>query len=89
MKVLFFASLRDEVGRPFVDLPASEFTVTNGAQLWEALGQVLEAAALLALRQENIRIAINQNMVDDQDNFAQQQLSDTDEVAFLPPVTGG
>jgi molybdopterin converting factor subunit 1 len=80
--VRFFASLRESVGRESVRLDLIE-----GADL-EALMAALEdrlgVAAVAALRAENVRLARNQELV--QPPLA---LAEGDELAFLPPVTGG
>jgi sulfur-carrier protein len=84
MKVVvrFFASLREVAGTGSVTVD-----VADGARL-EDLLRVLEArlqpGALEALRAENVRLAVNQELVS-----SPVVLVDGDEVAFLPPVTGG
>ena len=79
VKVLFFASLREQVG-------TAELTVSAGnlAEVYQQIAVILGEQAVQTLRNENIRIAINQDLIE-----ADQQLADGDEVAFLPPVTGG
>jgi len=83
LKVLFFASVREQVGCSSVELP------------WPAAGSDLDtlqeklclqrgAAWRAVLAQDNIIRAVNQVVVTD--NCA---LHDGDEVAFFPPVTGG
>lgn len=77
--VKFFASLREEVGHSEIRLQAG-----GVADLMLALASQLEPEQMNALQQENIRIALNQDLL--QGDVAFQ---DGDEVAFLPPVTGG
>lgn len=79
VKVLFFASLREEVGVAEVQVDAR-----NPAELITALRAKLGAEAVQPLEQENVRIAVNQVLVQQDVVFAAG-----DEVAFLPPVTGG
>ena len=79
VRVLFFASLREEVGCGEVQVDACD---TN--DLLERLALQLSPQAMLALSQDNVRIAVNQQLIEG--NVA---LADGDEVAFLPPVTGG
>ena len=77
--VRFFASLREDVGVAELELEADSVP---------ALLTVLESAlgdAMAHLRQENVRLAVNQELVDD----PALVLEPGDEVAFLPPVTGG
>jgi molybdopterin synthase sulfur carrier subunit len=79
VRVLFFASLREEVGYGEVQVNAC-----NTNDLLEVLALQLSPQAMLALSQDNVRIAVNQQLIEG--NVA---LADGDEVAFLPPVTGG
>lgn len=76
-RVLYFASLRDQAGRDAEDIESPQ---TDAATLYETLkkqhGFRLEKASL--------RIAIN-------GAFAKWdcELRDGDEIAFLPPMSGG
>ena len=49
-----------------------------------ALREELNPDALLAIERDEVRIAVNQVIL-----RAEQNLNDADEVAFLPPITGG
>ncbi len=82
VRVLFFASLRDTVGVDECSLPIDEPLAFDRfmAELKTALG----ADAYKAICAENVRVAINQELVD-----GVRSISAGDEVAFLPPVTGG
>lgn len=82
LRVLFFASLKDATGTAEVDLDLTEEVSLDG--LLEKLSEALPAAGVEALRAENIRIAINQTLTRNPIRVAPG-----DEVAFLPPVTGG
>jgi molybdopterin synthase sulfur carrier subunit len=82
VKVLFFASLREALGTGGEDLalPAGIATVGTLRDHLAARG-----GAWAALTQtKNLRCAVNQRMV----GF-DAALTDGDEVAFFPPVTGG
>ena len=80
VKVVFFASLRETVGVASMNLDAA-----NLAAMWAGLEQRLPPEAIGALRDKNVRLAVNQTLVDTPEvNFCAG-----DEVAFLPPVTGG
>ena len=82
MKVLYFASLREALGSGGEDLALPAGIATVGA-LRDHLAARGDAWA--ALRQtKNLRCAVNQRMV----GF-DAPVSDGDEVAFFPPVTGG
>jgi len=76
LKVRYFASMRDRMGRgeEAVSLDAKSLTVED---LWKKLsnGQSLPANTLIAVNMEYTGSAT--------------QLKDGDEVPFFPPVTGG
>ena len=87
IRVLFFASLREAVG---MDAWTHSFDCADSplglSALLAALKSALGPDGYAALTAENVRIAINQEFVD---GAAQVALEPGDEVAFLPPVTGG
>lgn len=79
IKVLYFASLREEIGRSSdeFDFTKDNLSSLNVEKLWQhATGERNFPESLL--------IAVNQEYKDQ--NF---MLNDGDEVAFFPPVTGG
>jgi molybdopterin synthase sulfur carrier subunit len=82
MKVLFFGSLREQLGTGELNT-----TLPDGVK---TIGQLLQSLQLqgdewkMALGTGNVLFAVNQDMVDE--NTA---ISDSDEVALFPPVTGG
>jgi molybdopterin synthase sulfur carrier subunit len=82
MKILFFAGLREVLGcsSETLALPVGVATIGDLRSYLSARGQPW--TALTTTR--NLRYAVNQAMVGD--NAA---LSESDEVAFFPPVTGG
>ena len=81
--ILYFASLRENLGQS-----------TEQLELVSSVNNVAQLKALLAQRDDNwqrvfagddpLMCAVNQNMANDQTT-----VSDGDEVAFFPPVTGG
>lgn len=81
VRVRFFASLREDVGRDGVDLALADATL-DGVR--GALAELLDAAARRSLAAPGVRVAVNQAIVD-----GAVALRDGDEVAFLPPITGG
>ncbi len=83
IRVLFFARIRDQLGcsnleLEWADCPDNldalqEYLCARGGDAWRA-----------ALAGDNVIRAINQSVVE-----GSPALSDGDEVAFFPPVTGG
>lgn len=83
LRVLYFAALRERVGRAEEALEAPD-GIANVAQLQDWLTQRGEPWREAFAETRRVRAAVNQTMVDDQ-----HALSDGAEVAFFPPVTGG
>ena len=81
-KILFFASLRDAVGTDALALTLDEPVSVSG--LLEKLAGELTPSAMVELRAENVRVAVNQTFL-----TGTGLIQPGDEVAFLPPVTGG
>jgi molybdopterin synthase sulfur carrier subunit len=77
--VLFFARLKDQVGQAELQLE-NEFSGKTVAELQQSL----ITQGMTALHDDSIRIAVNQNFC-----AADTVINDGDEVAFMPPVTGG
>lgn len=82
IRVLFFASLREELGESSLEL--------SGEQAGSSVAELLDALAsrgdhwARALAAENLLCAVNQQQAD-----RSAALRDGDEIAFYPPVTGG
>ncbi|TDT44313.1 molybdopterin synthase subunit MoaD [Halospina denitrificans] len=81
IRVLFFASLRERLGLDQLELPADDTACVS--DLRQVLRERGEDWADL-LDGEWALVAVNQTMARDQ-----TPVSDGDEVAFFPPVTGG
>lgn len=81
--VRFFASLRDAVGTAEVSLAAPTLPPDLDALLG-VLRERLDGDAYAAITAAAVRIAVNQTLVE-----GNTALAAGDEVAFLPPVTGG
>lgn len=79
VRVLFFASLADLMGerRRTVNLPA-------GAAISDALDNLANDVPELAFRAPHVSFALNEAFVP-----ADTPLSDGDELALIPPVSGG
>lgn len=83
VNVLFFASLREAVGCEAMTLELDSDGI-DLAGLLQQLGKRLDAAAVSSLTAESVRIALNQELMS-----GAFRIKDGDEIAFLPPVTGG
>ena len=81
IKIVFFASLREQLGCSELMLPADDATTIN-----ELKSAIVEHNTEWASHFENNALlsAVNHNMVD-----AEHPIKSGDEVAFFPPVTGG
>lgn len=83
MNVLYFAWLKEKTGMAREDLPLPD-GITDVSGLIEHLagrgGGFADAFKDTAI----VRVAVNQEHVG-----MEAQLSDNDEVAFFPPITGG
>jgi molybdopterin converting factor subunit 1 len=79
MRVLFFAQLKDVTGCGSVELaPASPLSVD---QLWSEL---LRKFPKLAAHRANVRVARNWEYA-----VPDAQFANSDEIALIPPVSGG
>ena len=76
-RILYFASLRDAAGR---DSEQAQSAHADARALYDEL----RARHGFTLRRESLRLAVN-------GEFApwDRALADGDEIAFLPPVSGG
>ncbi len=84
VKVLFFASLREAIGVESLAVSLAEGTFYElRVVLVDMLGELSDA-----LWADNVRIARNQELLGMQ-LIESLVLADGDELAFLPPVTGG
>lgn len=82
VNIVFFASLRETLGVKSVDL-----SIPEPSKVSAVIAQLVAEHSpdwLEILTAENIRVAVNQDMINDD-----IVVSDGDEVAFFPPVTGG
>ena len=78
MRILFFAHLKDVTGQAEVEMTAGELDADG---LWQKL---IAAYPGLARFRGSVRLARNQEYVGREARF-----TDADEVALIPPVSGG
>ena len=83
VKVLFFASLREQLGTTALDVEVPGSVTTVGALRAHLRGRGAAYESALGEKRA-LRMAVNQEMVQ-----AAAPLKGGDEVAFFPPVTGG
>ncbi len=79
INVLYFASLREEIGRA-----GDEFEFSNAAISSLSVEKLWQHATGQKSFPEQLLVAVNQEYKE-----PQALLNDGDEVAFFPPVTGG
>ncbi|MDE0659343.1 MAG: MoaD/ThiS family protein [Gammaproteobacteria bacterium] len=79
--VRFFGSLREAVGLDALALDVEDACISG---VRARLASVLCADALRALSGQGVRVCVNQTII-----RGNVELRPGDEVAFLPPVTGG
>ena len=79
INILFFASLKDELGIDELNLDSN-----NLDDLRSQIKALFGEDKVNSLFADNVRVAVNKELIEGGCDF-----SDNDEVAFLPPVTGG
>jgi molybdopterin converting factor subunit 1 len=80
--VLLFGRLKDAFGAVSIALPDGAGTAAELRALLVALNPDLADV----LRAKTVRIAVNQELVTDE---AAARISEADEIALLPPLSGG
>ena len=82
IKILFFAQLADQAGTASIEIEYTEGVTARN--LVDQLHAQVEPEAIAALRHDVVLLAVNKEMAD-----WDRALEDGDEVAFLPPFSGG
>lgn len=80
---LFLGRLEDVAGVAQMHMPLADLTALD------AVMDRLPPALLAALGDSRIRLAVNGELVGASRDAGALMISDADEVAFLPPVSGG
>ena len=83
VKVLYFAGLREQLGKPGEDLELSPATSTVAGLRTHLMARGGAWQSALA-QGKALRVAVNQEMA-----LPTTPVKPGDEVAFFPPVTGG
>jgi len=84
LNILYFASLREDLGMDRETLEVDDAAVSATSDLMKLLSQRGEQWRAVMLDNPNLLVAVNQETA-----TPDTMLSDNDEVAFFPPVTGG
>ncbi|WCN39609.1 molybdopterin converting factor subunit 1 [Aneurinibacillus uraniidurans] len=77
--IKLFAAMAEEAGLENIQIPYQEGLTTEGVKQW-----LTETYPTLAARVPAAMVAVNQTFVS-----TERMLMDEDEVAFIPPVSGG
>ena len=83
MVIKYFSWIKEHIGKSEeqIDLPSS---ITNVNQLISYLNEIDEKYNIIFEKKELIKIAVNKTYSSFDTN-----ISNNDEIAFFPPVTGG
>ena len=83
MVVKYFSWIKEHIGKSeeHIDLPSN---ITNVNQLINYLNEIDEKYNIIFEKKELIKIAVNKTYSSFDTN-----ISNSDEIAFFPPVTGG
>jgi molybdopterin converting factor subunit 1 len=81
ISVKYFANLKEVAGKE-----SEELTASDGMKLKDLCNQLENSQSQIVemIRQKNVMVAINQEMAN-----MDSVIKDGDEIAFLPPFSGG
>ena len=83
MKILYFANIKEVIGKSADSITIKEQTTVK--DIVEKLKSINESYKLAFQDIENIKCSVNCNYI----NSFQTKVTNNDEIAFFPPVTGG
>ena len=83
MVIKYFSWIKEHIGKSEeqIDLPSN---ITNVNQLINYLNEIDQKYNIIFKKKELIKIAVNKTY-----SSFDTKISDNDEIAFFPPVTGG
>ena len=83
MKILYFAKIKEVIGKSEDSITIKEQTTVK--DIVEKLKLINESYKLAYQDIKNIKCSVNCNYI----NSFQTKVTNNDEIAFFPPVTGG
>ena len=83
MKILYFANIKEVIGKSEDSITIKEQTTVK--DIVEKLKSINESYKLAFQDIKNIKCSVNCNYI----NSFQTKVTNKDEIAFFPPVTGG
>ena len=83
MKILYFAKIKEVIGKSEDSITIKEQTTVK--EIVEKLKLINESYKLAFQDIKNIKCSVNCNYI----NSFQTKVTNNDEIAFFPPVTGG
>ena len=83
MKILYFAKIKEVIGKSEDSITIKEQTTVK--DIVEKLKLINESYKLAFQDLKNIKCSVNCNYI----NSFQTKVTNNDEIAFFPPVTGG
>ena len=83
MKILYFAKIKEVIGKSEDSITINEQTTVK--DIVEKLKIINESYKLAFQDLKNIKCSVNCNYI----NSFQTKVTNNDEIAFFPPVTGG
>lgn len=79
LKILYFAAIREKLGKK-----SEEITAREGETVGDLMKRLSEKYEIVAQMEKTLMVAVNKEYCDNS-----YLLKDGDEVALIPPVSGG